>query len=156
MSTQQLGADQGENLKRRAALAVAACFVLASCGGGGREDTSSGNVVKIVVNTPQTIAQASADNYDDNVNGLVTAATLKRWMSNWTANRPAGISGKLVIFQATVGPTGAEKYPIWPSHEIWFTGTPPSSRRRLSWCVLNPAAKPPAPVWHARHSERPG
>lgn len=125
MSTQQLGADQGENLKRRVALAVAACFVLASCGGGGREDTSSGNVVKIVVNTPQTIAQVSADNYDDNVNGLVTAATLKRWMSNWTANRPAGISGKLVIFQATVGPTGAEY--IKPNGTTVFTYLSPSS-----------------------------
>jgi 3-mercaptopyruvate sulfurtransferase SseA len=125
MNTQQLGATVGAILNRRAGLAVAACLALASCGGGGGEDTSSGNVVKIVVNTPQTIAQASADNYNDNVNGLVTAATLKRWMSNWTANRPAGISGKLVIFQATVGPAGAEY--IKANNTTVFTYLSPSS-----------------------------
>ncbi len=124
MSTQQRSADVGAILNRRAGLALAACLVLASCGGGG-EDTSSGNVVKIVVNTPQTIAQSSADNYDDNVNGLVTAATLKRWMTNWTANRPAGITGKLVIFQATVGPAGAEY--IKPNGTTVFTYLSPSS-----------------------------
>ena len=124
MNTQLLGADMGAILNRRTGLALAACLALASCGGGG-EDTSSGNVVKIVVNTPQTIAQASADNYNDNVNGLVTAATLKRWMSNWTANRPAGITGKLVIFQATVGPAGAEY--IKPNGSTVFTYLSPSS-----------------------------
>ena len=124
MNTQQLGATVGAILNRRAGLAVTACLALASCGGGG-EDTSSGNVVKIVVNTPQTIAQASADNYNDNVNGLVTAATLKRWMSNWTANRPAGITGKLVIFQSTVGPAGAEY--IKPNGATVFTYLSPSS-----------------------------
>lgn len=126
MTTQQLGANVGAILNRRTALAVSTCLVLAACGGGGAgEDTSAGNIVKIVVNTPHAIAQTSADNYDDNANGLVTAATLKRWIANWTANRPAGITGKLVIFQATVGPAGSEY--IKPNNSTSFTYLSPSS-----------------------------
>ena len=126
MTRQHHGSTLGEIVNPRMALAAATCLALAACGGGGgREDTSAGNVVKITVNTPHTIAQASADNYEENVNGLVTAATLKRWISNWGANRPAGISGKLVIFQATTGPAGAEY--VKPNNSTVFTYLSPSS-----------------------------
>ncbi len=54
------------------------------------------------------IPQESADNYDDNVNGLVTGNTLKRWIDNWEINRPAGITGKLVILQTSTGEAGYE------------------------------------------------
>lgn len=96
-------------LRLAATAAVAAGLILAGCGGGGG-DSSSGTVngVKFTVNAPAQIAQASADDYNNNVNGIITAATLKRWKDNWTANRPAGITGKLIIFQVTVGPAGAE------------------------------------------------
>ncbi len=108
-------------------LAAATCLALAACGGGGggREDTSSGNVVKVVVNTPQAISQASADDYEQNVNGLITATRLKGWIADWTNNRPAGITGKLVIFQATAGPAGAEY--IKPNGTTVFTYLSPSS-----------------------------
>ena len=126
MSTRQLGNDLQHLLNPRAAAAAAVCLALAACGGGGgREDTSSGNVVKIVVNSPQEIAQASADDYNANVNGLITAATLKSWISNWAGNRPAGITGKLIIFQATTGPAGAEY--IKPNGSSVFTYLSPSS-----------------------------
>ena len=97
-------------LRLAATAAVAAGLILAGCGGGGGGDSSSGTVngVKFTVNAPAQIAQASADDYNNNVNGIITAATLKRWKDNWTANRPAGITGKLIIFQVTVGPAGAE------------------------------------------------
>lgn len=92
-----------------AATAVVAAFMLGGCGGGGG-GSSSGTVngVKFTVNAPAQIAQASADDYNNNVNGIITAATLKRWKDNWATNRPAGISGKLIIFQVTTGPAGAE------------------------------------------------
>ena len=126
MSTRQLGNDLQHLLNPRAAAAAAVCLALAACGGGGgREDTSSGNVVKIVVNSPQEIAQTSADDYNANVNGLITAATLKSWISNWAGNRPAGITGKLIIFQATTGPAGAEY--IKPNGSSVFTYLSPSS-----------------------------
>jgi 3-mercaptopyruvate sulfurtransferase SseA len=105
-----------------AALATAA--LLPGCGGGSNEDPNS-TARRMTVNSPARIAQTSADNYDDNVNGLITGATLRRWMSNWPAERPAGITGKLVIFQASAGPVGAEY--IKPDGVNVFTYLSPSS-----------------------------
>lgn len=86
--------------------------LLTGCGG---EDTTTGYVdvpgsdpAPIVINSPAQIAQVSADDYDDNVNGLITGATLKRWKDDWLNQRPAGITGKLVILQVSEGPAGAE------------------------------------------------
>jgi 3-mercaptopyruvate sulfurtransferase SseA len=85
---------------------------LAGCGGG--EDNTVGyvstpdGIVPIVINSPAQIAQESADNYDDNNNGLITGVTLKRWKDDWLIERPAGITGKLVILQVAAGATGSE------------------------------------------------
>jgi 3-mercaptopyruvate sulfurtransferase SseA len=77
-------------------------------GCGGDEDTSL-TASQIVVNTPATIAQVSADDYENNVNGLITAATLKRWKDDWPTERAKlGLTGKLIILQVTAGPAGAE------------------------------------------------
>ncbi len=150
MTTQQLDANVGAIPNRRLGFVIAAGLLLASCGGGGREDTSMGNEVKIVVNTPQTIAQASADNYDDNANGLITAATLKRWKSDWTGSRPAGITGKLVIFQATAGPAGAEY--IKPDGVNVFSYLSPSSewiQTRVNGVIETPSMVPDGPTMDA-------
>jgi 3-mercaptopyruvate sulfurtransferase SseA len=72
-------------------------------GCGGDEDTTA-LVKNIPVNTPAAIAQESDDNYDLNVNGLITESTLKRWKDDWLNQRPAGITGKLVILQVSAGP----------------------------------------------------
>lgn len=79
---------------------------LQGCGGGGAD--TSAVATKMVVNSPAAIAQESADSYDDNVNGVISGATLKRWIDDWPANRPAGVTGKLVILQVTAGPAGFE------------------------------------------------
>lgn len=98
--------------------------VLVGCG-GGEDDTigyvtpPSGEATPIVVNSPAQIAQESADNYDDNENGLITGATLKRWKDDWLNERPAGITGKLVILQVTEGPGGSEY--ILPDDKNVFT-----------------------------------
>lgn len=104
-----------------AALCLGALF-LAGC--SGSEDTSNGGT-GIVVNTPAAIAQESADDYDANVNGLITGATLKRWKDDWLNQRPAGITGKLVILQASAGPAGSEY--IKPNGTTVFTYLSPSS-----------------------------
>lgn len=97
---------------------------LSGCGGGGGEDKTS-IASQIVVNTPASIAQVSADDYDDNVNGLISAATLKRWKDDWVNQRPAGVTGKLVILQVTAGPAGSEY--IKPNGTNVFTYLSPSS-----------------------------
>lgn len=89
-----------------AAAVLASSILLGGCGGGGGNDTVNG--VKFKVNTPAEIAQTSADDYNNNVNGVITGATLKRWMDDWGNNRPTGITGKLVILQAAKGETGFE------------------------------------------------
>ncbi len=103
---------------------------LHGCGGGG-EDTSA-LVKQIPVNTPAAIAQESDADYDNNVNGLITAATLKLWKDNWLANRPAGITGKLVILQASPGLYDSVNkvdlpYYIKPNNVNVFTYLSPSS-----------------------------
>lgn len=115
------------NMKRVAVAALTAGLLLGGCGGGGdggKSGTVNGN--RFIVNSPAQIAQESADDYENNVNGLITGATLKRWMSNWTANRPAGITGKLIIFQVSAGPAGAEY--IKPDGVNVFTYLTPSAK----------------------------
>jgi 3-mercaptopyruvate sulfurtransferase SseA len=96
---------------------------LQGCGGGGEDKTAKAS--NITVNAPAALAQESADDYNQNVNGLITAATLKRWKDDWANQRPAGITGKLIIFQATAGPAGAEY--IKPNGSTVFTYLSPSS-----------------------------
>ncbi|MGK2952348.1 MAG: hypothetical protein ACSLEZ_08195 [Thiobacillus sp.] len=106
------------------ACALALVLSLQGCGGGGEDTTSTAS--EIVVNTPAMIAQVSDDNYDNNVNGLISAATLKTWKDNWAAARATlGLAGKLVILQVTAGPAGAEY--IMPNGTNVFTYLSPSS-----------------------------
>lgn len=86
-------------------------IILGGCiGGSGSGSDSQGivNGVTFTINSPGQIAQESDADYNNNVNGLITGTTLKKWISNWSTNRPAGITGKLVIFQVATGPAGAE------------------------------------------------
>lgn len=88
-------------------LMAGAVFMLAGCVGG--EDASMANLAAVQVNTPAQIAQESDDDYDNNENGLITAKTLQSWIDDWDDNRPAGVTGKLVILSVSKG-TGATTY----------------------------------------------
>jgi len=98
-------------------LLSAAVLSMTGCGG----ERSDANKTGIKVNTPAQITNVSKDNYDDNVNGLITHKTLKGWLDNWDANKPKGINGKLVIIQQTDGETGKEF--IKPNNKNVFTYT---------------------------------
>ena len=105
------------------ALVVGAAF-LAGCSGG--QDTSGGGTgVTITSNTPAAIAIESDANYNNNTYGLITGTTLKSWLTDWANNRPAAITGKLVIFQSTAGEVGYEY--IKPNNVNVFTYLSPSS-----------------------------
>ncbi len=83
-------------------LSAAAVFlgimVLAGC--SGTEDDP------ITINSAAAIAQESNANYNDNTNGLISGVTMMSWLDDWPANRPAGITGKLVILQTGNGAMG--------------------------------------------------
>ncbi|TGL61364.1 sulfurtransferase [Leptospira sarikeiensis] len=55
-----------------------------------------------VFETSQLVGVSNSD-YNENTHGLITASTLESWRSNWNRNRPAGISGRLIIFQISSG-----------------------------------------------------
>lgn len=107
---------QFEYKKAGLVLLAASTLVLAGCG-GERKNASSANALK--VNDPASIVNESAANYDDNVNGLITHKTLKKWINNWDQNKPKGIKGKLVIFQQAKGQAGEEF--IKPNNTNVFT-----------------------------------
>ncbi|TGN07153.1 hypothetical protein [Leptospira ilyithenensis] len=65
-----------------------------------------GNGVR--VNSAADLASESADNYDNNNYGLVTATTVKKWIANWAGTKPDGISGNLIILQSNTAGTGQE------------------------------------------------
>lgn len=55
---------------------------------------------QIRVNQAQDLPQTSNDDYNQNTNGLITAATLSRFVQNWNTEKTRlGISGKLNILQ---------------------------------------------------------
>ena len=84
------------------ALIGGTALLISGCTGSENEFNST------QLSTPSKIASESADNYDNNKYGLITAPTLKSWIDNWDSNKPAGISGKLVILQTGSGPAGFE------------------------------------------------
>lgn len=81
-------------------LLTAAVMTAGLAGCGGSEDTlalaitdASGNPVAVQINTAAQIAQVSDDDYDNNLNGLITGATLKRWKDNWLPSVPQVLPG---------------------------------------------------------------
>ncbi|UJR79519.1 hypothetical protein [Sandaracinus amylolyticus] len=66
-------------------------------------DASTGDDVQVA--TAADLARESAADYATNTYGLITGATLGRWVRDWAATRPAAITGDLVILQ--IVPTGA-------------------------------------------------
>ena len=51
------------------------------------------------VNSVSELANESNDDFSKNEYGLIEASKLESWVTNWTANRPSGITGKLTILQ---------------------------------------------------------
>lgn len=73
----------------------------AGAGGEGGEIATPGGAgnVELSVNHPSDLTSESADDYADNEFGIISGATLDRWIADWEANRPEGITGRLIILQ---------------------------------------------------------
>src|SRR5690554_2846073 len=97
-------------------LLSASLLAMTGCGG----ERSEAKNASLTVNTPAQITNISKENYDDNVNGLITHNTLKKWLDNWEENKPADISGKLVILQQGKGQTTGAEF-IKPNNKNTFT-----------------------------------
>ena len=100
--------NKNKLLRARGSVAIIAALGLLLAGCTGDEDESLTAPSAQQINSPADIAQESADDYNDNVNGLITGATLSRWMSDWENERPAGVEGRLIVLQATEGDAGTE------------------------------------------------
>lgn len=72
-------------------------------------------VPQVQVNSVGSLVQRSADNYNDNRNGIISGTTLTQWIEDWRTNRPPGISGKLVILQIAGGTLNGSY--IRPDHD---------------------------------------
>ena len=97
-------------------VSLMAASVLTLTGCGGSEDTSQTVGASVVLpqgNTPAQIATESADDYNDNIYGLITGDTLADWVDDWAANKPSGIDGKLVILQTGPGEKDTEAMPAY-------------------------------------------
>ncbi len=66
-------------------------------GGAGGDGSSDPKALPAA--TPADLATESADDYADNEHGIITGDRLKLWIDDWEANRPAGVTGKLVVLQ---------------------------------------------------------
>ncbi|AOP34491.1 hypothetical protein A0128_11915 [Leptospira tipperaryensis] len=77
----------------------------------------------VKVNTAAELAVESNDNYDNNEFGLVTATTIKRWKTNWAGQKPASITGNLIILQSTQTPTAGQEF-IKPSSGVYVYSWP--------------------------------
>ncbi len=125
---QEIGGQCSWLLRRCAMLLLLA--LVAGC--GGSQDRNNGNTaaVAITVNSPADITDVSASDYNVNVSGLITGATLKRWKDDWINQRPAGITGKLVILEVTTG----EQVPVVPAT------TPATTTCTGGYCYIVPPA----------------
>jgi 3-mercaptopyruvate sulfurtransferase SseA len=65
----------------------------------GADDGGPDGGVPITVSAAADLPDVSAADYKDNVHGLLTGDTLKRWIADWSTNHPAGATGRLVILQ---------------------------------------------------------
>jgi 3-mercaptopyruvate sulfurtransferase SseA len=59
-------------------------------------------------NSSESSAQPLADNYEKSQSGVISANTLSQYIENWSANKPKGVTGRLVIIQA--GATSGGKF----------------------------------------------
>ncbi|TGK01705.1 sulfurtransferase [Leptospira semungkisensis] len=114
--------------------------LLGNCGGGGGGSSAGlaalglGGGTGVKVSSASDLVVESSDNYDDNKYGLISSTTLRTWVSNWSANKPAGITGNLVIYQANRVGTDSNKSLILPTTGVKvFVAVDGNTPAQYSW-----------------------
>lgn len=111
MTELQDNGRSGNPCMRQLAASIILLVTILAAGCGSQNDASgTATISALAVNTPAAISIESDNDYNNNVYGLITGATLKRWKDDWVNQRPAGITGKLVILQVTTGEAGYEYF----------------------------------------------
>ncbi|MBM9577888.1 hypothetical protein JWG45_12095 [Leptospira sp. 201903070] len=85
----------------------------------------------VKVNTACELVVESNDNYDNIEFGLVTSTTIKRWKSDWAGQKPASITGNLIILQSNQGGAGQEF--IKPSNGVYVLSWPKGGGTDISF-----------------------
>jgi len=70
-----------------------------NAGTGGDAGAGGKGTAELVTSSPAQLVDESATDYANNEHGLITGARLKSWVEDWSAHRPAGVSGRLVVLQ---------------------------------------------------------
>ncbi len=74
----------------------------------------------IKVNSAEELASVSADDYNENRFGLITARTLDNLSTNWQTQKPNGITGKLIVLQIDTGNSPGGRYiPSSPEKDVY-------------------------------------
>lgn len=90
------------NNKLRGIVAVFATIALFTNYCAKSEETAAAAASTGSLPTKLTAAQLTVESdasYDNNSYGVISGSKLESWLSNWSANKPAAITGKLVILQ---------------------------------------------------------
>ena len=67
--------------------------------GGAGDAGAGGGTTELATSSPAELVDESATDYANNEHGLITGARLTSWVEGWSAHRPAGVSGRLVVLQ---------------------------------------------------------
>lgn len=105
-SPDDAGASQGGSAAGGIGLAGAGGSLSDAGAGGEPSDAGAGGEagadVGLATSTPEQLTDESAADYASNQHGLITGTRLKSWVEGWAANRPAGVTGKLVVLQVSL------------------------------------------------------
>lgn len=85
----------------RRALAWPAIALLVACtpAGAPPSDADDGRLSTDAPQPPPEVGVRAADDFDANVAGVITSATLRRWLDGWETQRPDAVAGELVVLQ---------------------------------------------------------
>ncbi|MCW9004933.1 MAG: sulfurtransferase [Gammaproteobacteria bacterium] len=98
--------------------------------------------------SPASLTTTSADDYNDNIYGLITGATLATWIADWPNNKPYGLASdsKLIILQASAGEAGSEYITSDPANGVFTYLAPMVNELRSNGVVQTKSMVPSGEV----------